>query len=66
MEDKTQQKIKDARSFCVLCYQLFDNSITSKIVKDHISTRCDILTCDKNNMCIRMFQNKNIASCKST
>ncbi len=56
-EDNTRQKIKDAKSFCPLCYQIFDKLAASKSVKDHISIRCDILKCDKNNNCIRMFHN---------
>ena len=63
---KKRKKIK-IRAYCNKCYQFFENSPYSKICKNHLSKKCNLIGCQKynkngNNSCIRKFTNINSAN----
>ena len=73
IKNKKRKKIK-IKSYCRDCYQFFENGPYSKICKNHIKKKCNVIPCQKNNennnenndnnenKCIRLFPNKNSAN----
>ena len=66
IKNKKRKKIK-IRAYCNKCYQFFENGPYSKICKNHLAKKCNLIECQKynkngDNSCIRKFTNINSAN----
>ena len=66
IKNKKRKKIK-IRAYCNKCYQFFENGPYSKICKNHLEKKCNLIECQKfnkngDNSCIRKFTNINSAN----
>ena len=66
IKNKKRKNIK-IRAYCSKCYQFFENGPYSKICRNHLEKKCNLIECQKynkngDNPCIRKFTNINSAN----